>query len=93
MKRYEVYTNIRKKALIYGLPIAYFALMMLSILGSLLAIIFSFSLGMIILMLSLNLLLYFFMIRLTTYPQLLNFRSVFPKMISNKNSTGLSYEN
>lgn len=93
MKKYEVYTNIRKKALIYGLPIAYFALMMLSILGSLLVVIFSFSLGMIILVLTLNLLLYFLLIRLNTYPQLLKFRSVFPQMISNKNSTGLSYEN
>lgn len=93
MKRYEVYRNIRKKALIYGLPIAFFALMMLFILGSLLVIIFSFSIGMIVLVVSLNLVLYFLLITITTNPQLLNFRSVFPQMISNKNSTGLSYEN
>ncbi|MEG9328968.1 hypothetical protein V6B16_13565 [Salinimicrobium catena] len=93
MKRYEVYRNIRKKALIYGLPIAFFALMMLVIIGSLLVVIFSFSLGMIVSVVSLNLMVYFLLVRFAANPQLLNFRSVFPKMISNKKSTGLSYEN
>jgi len=36
MKRYEVYKNIRKGAMIWGLPISLFAMMMLLILGSLL---------------------------------------------------------
>lgn len=93
MKSYEVYRNIRKKALIYGLPIAFFALMMLCIIGSLLAIIFSFSLGMIVSVVCLNLVLYFLLVRIASNPQLLHFRSVFPKMISNKKSSGLSYEN
>ena len=93
MKRYEVYKNIRKKALIYGLPIAFFALMMLCIVGSLLAIIFSFSLGMIISAVCLDLCLYLLLIRIASNPQLLHFHSVFPQMISNKKSSGLSYEN
>jgi len=43
MKKFEVYKNIRKRAVIFGLPISLFALMMVSILVSLLVIIFSFS--------------------------------------------------
>ena len=93
MKRYEVYRNIRKKALIYGLPIALFALMMLCIIGSLLAVIFSFSLGMIVSIVCLNLVLYFLLIKIAANPQLLHFHSVFPQMISNKKSSGFSYEN
>ena len=93
MKSYELYRNIRKKALIYGLPIAFFALMMLCILGSLLAIIFSYSLEVIVSVVCLNLGLYFLLIRIAANPQLLHFHSVFPQMISNKKSSGLSYEN
>ena len=78
MKRYEVYRNIRKKAVIYGLPLGFFALMMLSIIGSLLVIIFSFSLGLIISAVLLNLSLYFFLIRISLNPQLLNYQRVFP---------------
>lgn len=92
MKRYEVYRNIRKKALIYGLPVGLFALMMLSVIGSLLVIIFSFSLVIITLMVLLNLALYGFLTRITVNPQLLNVQRVFPKMISNKKISGLSYE-
>lgn len=93
MKRYKVYRNIRKKAVIYGLPLGFFALMMLSIIGSLLVIIFSFSLGLIISAVLLNLSLYFFLIRISLHPQLLNYQRVFPGMISNKNYSGLVYEN
>lgn len=93
MKRYEVYRNIRKKAMIYGLPIGFFALMMLSIIGSLLVIIFSFSFVLIISAILLNLSLYFILLRLALNPQLLNYQRVFPKMISNKKFSGLTYEN
>ena len=93
MKRYEVYRNIRKKAVIYGLPLGLFALMMLSIIGSLLVIIFSFSLGLIISAVLLNLSLYFFLIRISLNPQLLNYQRVFPRLISNKKYSGLAYEN
>lgn len=92
MKRYEVYRNIRKKALIYGLPVGLFALMMLSVIGSLLVIIFSFSLVIITLMVLLNLALYVFLTRITVNPRLLNLQRDFPKMISNKKISGLSYE-
>lgn len=92
MKRFEVYRNIRKKALIYGLPIGFFAVMMLSIIGSLLVIIFSFSLGLIISVAVLNLSLYFFLTRLTGNPELLRYQQVIPKMISNKKISGISYE-
>lgn len=93
MKRYEVYRNIRKKALIYGLPIGLFALMMMAVIASLLVMIFSFSLGTIFSAVVLNLSLYFFLTRLTVNPQLLHFQRVFPKMISNKKFSGLDYEN
>ena len=92
MKRYEVYRNIRKKALIYGLPVGSFALMMLSIIGSLLVIIFSFGVGVIISAVVVNLSLYLFLSRLTVNPQMLNFKRVFPKMISNKKMSDWSYE-
>ena len=93
MKQFEVYRNIRKKALIYGLPVTLFALMMLGVLASLLAIIFSFSLLTITVAVSLNLVVYVFFIRLAANPQLLHLRKVFPTLISNKKSTGLHYEN
>ena len=48
MKKYEVYKNIRKRAVLFGLPLSLFALMMCSILCSLMIIIFSFSLLMVI---------------------------------------------
>jgi hypothetical protein len=48
MKKYEIYKNIRKRAVIMGLPISLFALMMTSIIGTLLLIIFSFRFTVII---------------------------------------------
>ncbi len=44
MRSYQVYRNIRKGAVIWGLPISLFALLMASVICSLLVIIFSFSL-------------------------------------------------
>lgn len=93
MKKYEVYRNIRKKALIYGLPVGLFALMIISVIASLLVMIFSFSLVTIFSAVVLNLSLYFFLIRLAVNPRMLHFQRVFPKMISNKKSLGLFYEN
>ena len=58
MKRFEVYKNIRKRAVIFGLPISLFALMMISIVASLLVIIFSFSFGIVIGVLVFNATLY-----------------------------------
>ena len=66
--------------------------MMLSVIGSLLVIIFSFSLGIIITAVVTNLTLYFFLMRIAANPQVINFQQFFPKMISNKRMTGIRYE-
>lgn len=92
MKQFEIYRNIRKKAKIYGLPIGLFALMMLSVIASLLVMIFSFSLGVIVFAFIFNLGLFFFLTRISADPNLLNFQKVFPGMISNKKNSGLRYE-
>lgn len=93
MKRYEIYRNIRKRALIYGLPVSLFALMMLCIIGSLLVVIFSFSLPVILGAVVANLTCYVSLNKITREPGVLHFQKVFPRLISNKRSTGLSYEN
>lgn len=93
MKRYEIYRNIRKRALIYGLPVGLFALMMLCVIGSLLVVIFSFSLPMILGAVVANLSCYFILNKITREPGMIHFQKVFPRHISNKKSSGLSYEN
>tara|TARA_R110002051_G_scaffold323035_1_gene415384 strand:- start:606 stop:890 length:285 start_codon:yes stop_codon:yes gene_type:complete len=92
MKRFEVYKNIRKRAVIFGLPISLFALMMVAILASLLIIIFSFSFGMIIGVLIFNASLYVALTRITNNPQLFQMATAFPKIISNKRNSGFDYE-
>lgn len=92
MKRYEVYKNIRKRAMIMGLPISLFAMMMTAVIGSLLFIIFSFSFAVIISVLVLNATLYVVLTHLTKHPALLHFKKVFPLTISNKRTNSLYYE-
>ncbi|HIC30447.1 hypothetical protein [Mesonia sp. K4-1] len=92
MKKFEVYKNIRKRAAIFGLPISLFALMMVSILASLLVIIFSFSFGMIIGILVFNAALYIALTRITHNPQLFQTANAFPQIISNKRNSGFDYE-
>jgi len=92
MKKFEIYKNIRKRAMIWGLPISLFAMMMLSILGSLLIIIFSFSFLVIISVFIWNILLYIALTHITRNPDLLYFKKVFPKSISNKKLSDLNYE-
>lgn len=92
MKGYQVYRNIRKRALIFGLPISLFALQMLGVIGSLLVVIFSFSFFLVISVFAINLSLYFILLKLTRQPQLLNVAKVFPSAISNKKTTNMSYE-
>jgi len=92
MKRFEVYKNIRKRAVIMGLPISLFALMMTSIIGSLLFIIFSFSFLIIIAVFVFNAVLYISLTHITKNPALLHFKKVFPQTISNKNQSSLYYE-
>ena len=92
MKRYEVYKNIRKRAIIFGLPVSLFALMMVSILASLLVIIFSFSFGMIVGIMIFNAALYVALTRIANNPQLFQMAKAFPKIISNKRNSGFDYE-
>ena len=91
MKKYEVYRNIRKQAMIMGLPISLFALMMVSVIGSLLIIIFSFSLGVIVALLLFNALLFGALAQLAKNPNVFAIQKVFPRTISNKKLSPLSY--
>jgi hypothetical protein len=84
MKKFEVYKNIRKRAVIMGLPIALFALMMTAVIGSLLFVIFSFSFSVIIGVFVFNTVLYITLTHVTKNPALFHFKKVFPKTISNK---------
>ncbi|WP_343487386.1 hypothetical protein [Allomuricauda sp. d1] len=92
MKRFEVYRNMRKRAVIFGLPISLFALMMVSILASLLIIIFSFSFGIIIGLMVFNGGLYIALTRIANNPQLFQIGNPFPRIISNKRNSGFDYE-
>ncbi|WP_335965015.1 hypothetical protein [Galbibacter sp. PAP.153] len=92
MKKFEIYRNMRKRAVIFGLPISLFALMMVSILASLLIIIFSFSFGIIIGLMVFNGGLYIALTRIANNPQLFQMSNPFPKIISNKRNSGFDYE-
>ena len=92
MKRFEVYRNIRKRAVIFGLPISLFALMMMSVLASLMVIIFSFSFAIIIGVAIFNAALYIALTRITNNPQLFQLAKAFPKIISNKRNSAIDYE-
>jgi len=91
MRSYEVYRNIRKGALIWGLPISLFALLMVSVVASLLIIIFSFSVLTIISLFIWNAGLFIGLNKMSSSNQLFNFRKVFPKSISNKKENILEY--
>jgi len=84
MKTYEVYRNIRKRAEIIGLPIPLFALMMTSVIGSLLFMIFSFSLMAIGGVLVWNVALFIGLTHFAKHPAVFHLKKVFPKTISNK---------
>lgn len=91
MKTYTVYRNIRKRALIFGLPLALFALQMLGVIGSLLVVIFSFSFMLVLSVMVINGVLYIVLVKLTHSPELLHLAKVFPQAISNKKTTPLRY--
>lgn len=74
-----------------GLPISHFALMMVSVIGSLLVIIFSFSFGVIGALLLFNALLFGALAQWAKTPQLLSVQKVFHRIISNKKLSPLSY--
>jgi len=92
MKRFEVYRNIRKKALIWGLPISLFALMMVAVIASLLVIIFSFSFAVVISVFILNAGLYIGLTQIANISRHFEFSSVFPKNITNKKSSLFNYD-
>lgn len=92
MKSFEVYRNIRKRAMIWGLPVSLFALMMLAVVGSLLVIIFSFSLIGIISAFTFNAGFYIVLTKVAANPQMFQVVRVFPKIISVKKSSLLNYE-
>ena len=87
MKQYSVYRNIRVRALIFGLPVAFFALQMMAVVGSLIAIIFSFNLMLLIVMGIGNTVLYCILLKLVQEPRLLQIGVWFPHSISNKKIT------
>lgn len=92
MKQFKVYKDIRKQAMIMGLPISLFALMMTSVLVSLLVIIFSFSLFTIAVVVLFNSGLYIVLTHLVKNKGLLQFSRVFPKTISSKKLSPVDYE-
>jgi hypothetical protein len=92
MRTYPIHHSIRKKALIFGLPVTLFALQMVAVIGSLLVIIFSFGLGVILGALTVNLGLYAGLLRYTRASQVLSLKKVFPHLLSNQQSTDLGYE-
>ena len=91
MRSYEVYRNIRKGALIWGLPISLFALLMVSVIASLLIIIFSFSLMMVLALSFWNAALSIGLNKMNNSPRILYIRRVFPKSISNKKDNILNH--
>tara|TARA_R110002012_G_scaffold311668_1_gene521331 strand:- start:300 stop:506 length:207 start_codon:yes stop_codon:yes gene_type:complete len=66
--------------------------MMISIVASLLVIIFSFSFGIIIGVLIVNSMLFIALTRIANNPQLFQMAKAFPKIISNKRNSGFDYE-
>lgn len=75
-----------------GLPISLFALMMVSVICSLLIIIFSFNLSVIVTLLLFNALLYGALDRWVNKPDMFHIHEVFPRSINNKRIGPLSHE-
>lgn len=92
MKQYNVYKNIRKGAVIMGLPLSSFAIFMCIVILSLIVMIFSFSLVLLIVLLVVNFATFGIMTQLAENPSILNFSKVFPKQISNKRTNNINYE-
>ena len=92
MKQFKPYRDIRKKAIIFGLPLNLFALQMLSVIGSLMVIIFSFGMLTILTAIAWNCLLFIGLNRFSKQPHLGFLKKSFPKRISNKRQSTLDYE-
>ena len=80
MKRFEIYKNIRKRAIIFGLPVSLFALIMISVLASLMLIIFSFSFVIIIGVFMFNAALYVALIQIANNVQGFHLANTFQKL-------------
>ncbi len=93
MKKYCTYRDIRKRALVMGLPLSSLAIMMISIVGSLLFIIFSFSLIAVLSAFAINASLFMGLSYMVSNPGLFIFSNPFPKIITNKKDNLLHYEN
>jgi len=87
MKRFGTYRHIRKRALIFGLPLALFALQAMAVIGSLMAVIFSFGLPLLLVAVLANGTLYGILLKLVRNQGHFPLGRIFPKMISNKKIT------
>jgi hypothetical protein len=75
-----------------GLPISLFALMMTVVIGSLLFIIFSFSITVIVSVFLLDGVMYIALTHIAKNPSLMHIKKVFPQTISNKKGSRLYYQ-
>lgn len=78
--------------MIFGLPVSLFALQMVSVVASLLVIIFSFGLVIILGAFAFNGLLYVALLRFASNPKTLLIARVFPQTITNKKASIADYE-
>ncbi|WP_066223767.1 hypothetical protein [Formosa haliotis] len=92
MKQFKVYKDIRKQAVIMGLPITLFGILMASVVFTLLVIIFSFSVITVVCGLILNLGLFFCLGQWSRYGPRLSLKHVFPKGIRMKYLNVIAYE-
>ncbi len=83
---------MRKRAMIYGLPLPQFGVMIMTVIGTLLVIIFSFGLIAIIGGFILNAALYIALIKGITYLKHVTLNNVFPKLISNRKPSLVYHE-
>lgn len=79
--------------MIFGLPVAFFALQMLAVVGSLMAVIFSFNLILLIVVGFGNAVLYGMLLKLAQEPGLLQIGVQSPYIISNKKITQYDQNN
>lgn len=84
MKSYIPYRDIRKEALIFGLPVYLFALQMIAVIVALLAIIFAFGWLSILIGCSGNFLLYLVLLNFKKLRSHIQFFQIFPRHISTK---------
>lgn len=92
MKQFKVYKDIRKQALLMGLPLTLFSLLITSILLSLLVVIFSFSIITLVVVMVGNLGLYIVFTQISRGTFRVSFKRHFPKEISIKNINVIDYE-